>query len=71
MMLQILEKQLVAFYMQLIVNHELYLLSDIGITESVKEIAVRFGISESKVKSSLFRTRNKLKFYLQKEGFFI
>lgn len=40
-------------------------------TDSVKEIAVRFGISESKVKSSLFRTRNKLKFYLQKEGFFI
>lgn len=38
-------------------------------TDSVKEIAARFGISESKVKSSLFRTRNKLKVYLQKGGF--
>ncbi len=38
-------------------------------TDSIKEIAVRFGISESKVKSSLFRTRNKLKVYLQKGGF--
>lgn len=40
-------------------------------TDSVKEISARFGISESKVKSSLFRTRNKLKVYLQKEGFII
>jgi RNA polymerase sigma-70 factor (ECF subfamily) len=37
--------------------------------DSMKEIAARFRISESKVKSSLFRTRNKLRIYLQKEGF--
>ena len=37
--------------------------------ESVAEIAKRFQISESKVKSSLFRTRNLLKCYLQREGF--
>lgn len=37
--------------------------------DSMKEIAARFGISESKVKSSLFRTRNKLRTYLQKGGF--
>ena len=36
---------------------------------SVKEIASRFAVSESKVKSSLFRTRNKLKTYLKKEGY--
>jgi len=36
--------------------------------DSVKEIARRFGMSESKVKSSLFRTRNKLKLFLESEG---
>lgn len=36
--------------------------------DSVKEIADRFGVSESKVKSQLFRTRNKLKLHLEKEG---
>lgn len=37
-------------------------------SDSVKQIAERFGISESKVKSSLFRTRNGLREYLEKEG---
>jgi len=37
-------------------------------SDSVKQIAERFEISESKVKSSLFRTRNGLKKYLEKEG---
>lgn len=35
---------------------------------SVKEIARRFGVSESRVKSSLMRTRNKLGEYLSEEG---
>ena len=35
---------------------------------SVKEIAADFGISESKVKTTLFRTRNRLKQLLEKEG---
>ena len=39
--------------------------------DSVKEIAKRFGFSESKVKSMLFRTRNKLKAELEKEGIVI
>ena len=34
----------------------------------VNEIAEKFGISVSKVKISLMRTRNKLKSYLKKEG---
>lgn len=38
--------------------------------DSVKEIAKRYGVGESKVKVKLFRTRNKLKEYLVKEGFF-
>lgn len=37
--------------------------------DSVKEIARRYGLSESKVKSSLLRTRNKLRTYLIQEGF--
>lgn len=36
-------------------------------TEPVADIAKILGISESKVKSSLFRTRNKLREYLSKE----
>lgn len=38
------------------------------LTESVKEIANRYQFSESKVKSMLFHTRNKLKRVLRKEG---
>ncbi len=37
--------------------------------DSVSDIATRFQISESKVKTSLFRTREKLKEYLLKEGY--
>lgn len=37
--------------------------------DSLKEAAKNLGISESKAKSSLFRTRQKLKDYLLKEGF--
>lgn len=36
--------------------------------DSVSDIASRFAISESKVKSMLFRTRSKLKNCLKKEG---
>ena len=35
---------------------------------TVKEIAVLYGISESKVKMSLMRTRGKLRLFLEKEG---
>lgn len=35
--------------------------------DSVKDIAARFGVSESKVKASLHRTRKKLKDYLAQE----
>ncbi len=34
----------------------------------IKEIATEYGISESKVKMSLFRSRNELKNLLEKEG---
>lgn len=35
---------------------------------SIKEIAVDYGLSESKVKMSLYRLRNELKSLLEKEG---
>jgi RNA polymerase sigma-70 factor (ECF subfamily) len=35
---------------------------------AIKEIAEQYGMSESKVKSMLFRTRNELKKHLEKEG---
>ncbi len=37
--------------------------------DSISDIAKRFAMSESKVKSRLFRTRNKLYTHLMKEGF--
>lgn len=36
--------------------------------ESIEEIARKTGFSESKVKSVLFRTRNKLRLFLESEG---
>lgn len=36
--------------------------------DSIAEIAQRFGITQSKVKTSLHRTREKLRAYLEKEG---
>ena len=38
--------------------------------ESIEEIAVRFGYSNSKIKYMLMRTRARLRSYLQKEGYF-
>ena len=37
--------------------------------DSVIDIANRFGISESKVKTTLFRCRNRLREYLEQEGY--
>ena len=36
--------------------------------DSVAEIAERYGISQSKVKTQLHRTRNKLRAFLESEG---
>lgn len=37
-------------------------------TDSIHSISQRYGISESKVKTTLFRTRNELEKFLRKEG---
>ena len=39
--------------------------------EDIKTLAKRFGCSESKIKASLFRSREQLKVYLEKEGIWI
>ncbi len=39
--------------------------------DSVREIAKRFAISESKVKTTLLRCRNNLRTYLEKEGYIL
>ena len=39
--------------------------------DTVAEIAARYGISESKVKTQLHRTRTKLHSYLAKEGIYV
>lgn len=40
-------------------------------SDSITEIAGRFNMSESKVKSTLFRTRKRLKKHLESEGYHI
>ena len=37
--------------------------------DSVAEIAQRYRMGESKVKTRLFRTRNQLRIFLEKEGY--
>lgn len=39
--------------------------------DSIKKVSSYYGMSESKAKSMLFRIRNRLKKYLEKEGFII
>lgn len=39
--------------------------------ESIADISKRFGLSESKVKTTLFRSRIKLREHLEKEGYII
>ena len=36
--------------------------------DSIEEIAIRYHISQSKVKTRLYRTRNQLRVFLEKEG---
>ena len=40
-------------------------------TDSIAEIAARYKISQSKVKTQLHRTRNKLQLFLESEGIYV
>ena len=57
-----------AFLRTLPVNERRMFLRRYWYFDSVKEIAERFGSGESRVKTTLFRTREKLKAVLQQEG---
>ena len=57
-----------AFLRTLPVNERRMFLRRYWYFDSVKEIAERFGSGESRVKTTLFRTREKLKAVLTKEG---
>lgn len=46
----------------------LYFVRRYWYSDSISEIAKLYGASESKIKSSLFRTRTKLRSHLEKEG---
>ena len=39
--------------------------------DSISDIARRFSLFESKVKTMLFRSRNRLRDYLEKEGYIL
>lgn len=49
-------------------EHRLLFLRRYWFADSVAEIAKRYDMTESNVKTQLFRTRNKLRDYLEKEG---
>ena len=49
-------------------NDRLFFVRRYWYADSIAAIAARFAVGESKVKTSLFRTRNKLKNYLESEG---
>jgi RNA polymerase sigma-70 factor (ECF subfamily) len=40
-------------------------------TDSIQEIAARYNISQSKVKTQLHRTRNRLQVFLESEGIYV
>ncbi|MBR3767642.1 MAG: sigma-70 family RNA polymerase sigma factor [Clostridia bacterium] len=58
------------FLENLPVNERMVFLCRYWYIDSIKSISKQLGFSESKVKSMLFRTRNKLKEVLEKEGFY-
>jgi len=66
-----LKSLLEGFLKDLPQEHRLIFLRRYLYVDTVAEIAARYGISESKVKTQLHRTRNKLRAYLEREGIFV
>ena len=67
----VLRQAITAFLQSLSQQNRIIFLRRYFFFDSVQEIAQRYRISESKVKSSLMRTRNKLRTYLIQEGLFL
>lgn len=66
---QILGEAINAFLRTLSVDTRNVFIGRYYFLDSVKDVAKYCGISESKAKTLLFRTRNSLREYLKKEGF--
>lgn len=64
LLIEILEKYLETLSKE----SRLFFMSRYWFAETVKEIAVKYGVSEGKVKMTLLRTRKKLKAHLESEG---
>ena len=56
------------FFASLSLENRLYFIRRYWYADSIEAIAERFGVSESKVKVRLYRTREKLRLFLVKEG---
>lgn len=68
---QALGAVLTAFLQKLPEEQRLLFLRRYWYGDSIQEIAMRYGLGESKVKTSLMRTRNRLRKYLEKEGILV
>ena len=65
---KLLEEAIETFLSAIPLDDRLLFVRRYWYADSIAGIAERFSISESKVKTTLFRTRNKLKNHLKKEG---
>jgi len=65
-----LAKSIDSFIMSLPKTERLVFICRYWYVDPLSEICTQFGFSESKVKSLLFRTRNKLKLHLERDGFY-
>lgn len=65
---QLLGDILTAFLKKLPEENRLIFMRRYWYSDSISEISKRYGMTQSKVKTSLFRTRGKLKVYLESEG---
>ena len=66
-----LRQAITAFLQQQTKENRIIFIRRYFFVDSIQEVAAHCGISRSKVKSSLLRTRQKLKHYLIQEGFFV
>lgn len=67
----VLRQTITAFLQQQTRENRVIFIRRYFFLDSVQEVAAHCGISQSKVKSSLLRTRQKLKNHLIKEGLFV
>lgn len=65
---QVIGDILTTFLKNLSDNNRLIFMRRYWFSDSISEISQRYDITQSKVKTSLFRTRGKLKSYLERQG---